>query len=159
MTRIPSLGSNGEGWVALQLVLLAAVALSGLFDTPRPEGELAQLLGLLGLAMMAGGALLLGRALVDLGRNLTPTPRPRSDARLVVGGIYAVVRHPMYGGLILTALGWAISTSSLRTLFLVVVLFAFFDLKARREEVWLNERYPGYAEYMARTRRFIPYVY
>jgi len=40
-----------------------------------------------------------------------------------------------------------------------LVALGFFDLKSRREERWLEERYPGYAAYRARTRRLIPGLY
>jgi protein-S-isoprenylcysteine O-methyltransferase Ste14 len=39
------------------------------------------------------------------------------------------------------------------------VLLAFFDLKSRREEVWLRERYADYASYSSRVRKLIPFVY
>jgi protein-S-isoprenylcysteine O-methyltransferase Ste14 len=39
-----------------------------------------------------------------------------------------------------------------------VLLFGFFELKSRREEVWLVERYPGYVAYRERTRRLIPWI-
>jgi protein-S-isoprenylcysteine O-methyltransferase Ste14 len=35
----------------------------------------------------------------------------------------------------------------------------FFSLKSRREEIWLAERYSGYAEYRTRTRRPMPWIY
>ncbi len=85
-------------------------------------------------------------------------PHPRDDARLVDSGVYALVRHPIYGGLILTAFGWALVLASPLTLLLAVVLAVFFGLKSRREEAWLTERYERYAEYMARTKRFVPYL-
>ena len=103
--------------------------------------------------------MLLGRGLLDLGRNLTPVPHPRDDAQLVVSGVYAIARHPMYGGLILTAFGWALVAASPLTLALAVVLLLFFGLKSRREEVWLRERYEGYPAYAARTKRFVPWLY
>ncbi len=158
MISLPSLGPRGEGWVVVQFLLLGMIVLSGLLE-PRAEGESAQLLGFVGLVCMPVGAAVLVRGLLDLGRNLTPVPRPRPDARLVVGGIYRLVRHPMYLGLLLTAAGWALATASPRTLALAVVLAIFFDLKARREEAWLRERYPTYDTYVARTRRLIPWLY
>jgi protein-S-isoprenylcysteine O-methyltransferase Ste14 len=42
---------------------------------------------------------------------------------------------------------------------LSVVLAIVLDLKARREEEWLRERFPDYAAYAARTKRFIPGIY
>jgi protein-S-isoprenylcysteine O-methyltransferase Ste14 len=108
---------------------------------------------------MGVGALLVGRGLLDLGPNLTPVPAPRDDARLVESGSYASVRHPIYGGLIATAVGWALVMASPLALLLAFVLAGFFELKSRREEAWLRERYGGYPAYMERTRRFFPGIY
>jgi protein-S-isoprenylcysteine O-methyltransferase Ste14 len=35
----------------------------------------------------------------------------------------------------------------------------FLDLKSRREEVWLRDRFPGYSEYAHRVRRLVPGLY
>jgi protein-S-isoprenylcysteine O-methyltransferase Ste14 len=44
------------------------------------------------------------------------------------------------------------------TLAVAVVLLGFFELKSRREETWLEERFPDYPAYRARTRRLIPWI-
>jgi protein-S-isoprenylcysteine O-methyltransferase Ste14 len=49
--------------------------------------------------------------------------------------------------------------ASLLALGLALALAVLLDLKARREEVWLREKYPGYAEYAGHTKRFVPGVY
>jgi protein-S-isoprenylcysteine O-methyltransferase Ste14 len=159
VTNLPDLGPRGEGWVVLQFSLLALVALSGLLGGAAWNGALASVTALVGLALMVAGAALLGRGLLDLGRNLTPVPRPRDDAELVQTGIYSLVRHPMYGALVVTAIGWGLVAASPLTLLLSGALAVFFDFKARREEAWLRERYPGYVAYMAGTRRLIPWLY
>ena len=141
----------------IQFLLLPAVALAGLVD-PYAATTPSSLAWLGGLVLMAGGALLLGRGLLDLGRNLTPVPHPRDDAQLVVAGVYAHARHPIYGGLMVTAFGWGLASVSPLTLALAVVLALFFGLKSRREEAWLVERYEGYPAYMERTKRFVPYL-
>jgi protein-S-isoprenylcysteine O-methyltransferase Ste14 len=107
---------------------------------------------------MLGGALLAARGLLDLGRNLTPVPRPRDDAQLVETGIYALVRHPIYGGIIVAAVGWGALSASPAALLLAGLLAVFFDLKSRREEAWLAAHYTGYLTYVSRTRRFIPWL-
>ncbi len=66
--------------------------------------------------------------------------------------------HPIYGGLILAALGWAIVQASFVAVGLAAALALFFRLKSTREERWLEGRYPGYPAYRARTRRFIPWI-
>lgn len=145
--------------MALQFALLAAVALAGLLTGGAWDGTLAAISGLIGLALMIAGAALSGRGLMDLGQNLTPLPYPREDARLVESGVYAWVRHPMYSGLAGTAVGWGLVSASPLALILAGAVVVFFDLKARREEAWLVQRYPDYRGYMARSRRLIPWVY
>jgi len=86
-------------------------------------------------------------------------PRPSRDAVLVDRGAYRRVRHPIYAGLVLLALGWSLARGSAVGLGLVVVLAVFLDLKARREEALLTAAFPGYGQYRDRTRRFIPGLY
>jgi protein-S-isoprenylcysteine O-methyltransferase Ste14 len=155
---MPALGPRGEGWVLAQGVFLVLVAAAGWSLGPDWSGPLRVGGLLLGIALLVSGALLTVRGVVDLGRALTPLPRPRDDAELVETGAYALVRHPIYGGLILMAFGWAIVRASVLAVILAGVLTAFFHLKSRREERWLEARYPGYAAYQARTGRFIPWV-
>ena len=156
MSRLPSLGPRGEGWVVAQLVLLTLVAFSGVLSGSLFGGGIGSLAG---LGLMMAGAALLGRGLMDLGYNLTPLPYPRDDSELVETGVYALTRHPLYGGLVLTSFGWGLVTASLLTLALALVVAVFFDLKSRREEIWLRQRYPDYEAYAARTRRLVPWVY
>ena len=156
MSGLPSLGSHGEGWFGLQVVLLAAIFLGG-FVGPAWAGPLLVVTIVAGAVLMGAGALESVLGVRELGRNLTPFPRPRGDAVLVEHGIYRHVRHPIYGGLILGSLGWALAMASLLALAGACVLAAFFTLKARREEAWLRERFPDYGDYAARTRLFLPH--
>ncbi|MGH2488953.1 MAG: methyltransferase family protein, partial [Candidatus Limnocylindria bacterium] len=81
------------------------------------------------------------------------------EATLIRDGLYARIRHPIYAGVICMGLGWAAATRSLPVLIAAVVLAGLLDLKARREEIWLAERYPEYPGYRARTHRFFPGLY
>jgi protein-S-isoprenylcysteine O-methyltransferase Ste14 len=159
LSRLPSLGPRGEGWVAGQLVLLWAIVVAALVGgVPVDAGMLlvARLSGavlvLLGLAIVATGWRQLGVAFSIL-------PRPRDMGSLIEAGLYARVRHPIYTGVIVTAAGGSLYGVSPIAGLVTLALFGWFDLKARREEAWLSERYPTYAEYIARTRRFIPGIY
>ena len=158
MTRLATLGPRGEGWVVIQVVLLAAVVATGLWLGPDWSGPLRYLTIFAGFMALAGGAILVVRGIFDLRGALTPLPRPRDDSRLVETGVYALARHPIYGGLVLGSFGWAITQASLDALLVTAVLLAFFVLKSSREEAWLMERFPGYAAYRTRTRRFIPWI-
>ncbi|MEI7745742.1 MAG: isoprenylcysteine carboxylmethyltransferase family protein [Chloroflexota bacterium] len=159
MTRLPSLGPRGEGWVLIQFVLLGIVAVvpffaGGAWDA-TPRAVTTAIGGVLGL----GGAVLAARGVVDLRDALTPLPHPRDGASLVDTGSYGLVRHPIYGGLVIGCAGWSLVTASPLTLILTVVLLVFFRLKSGREEAWLRERHAGYEVYAARTRRMLPFIY
>jgi len=152
---VPRLGARGEGWVALQLVLLAATAACALLGPawPRP---LRPLLGPLGLVLLGGGVLLALLAASALGRSLTPLPRPSAQGALCRRGVYRSARHPIYGGLLLIAFGWSLAQTPL-ALLPSGALAAVLVLKSHAEEAWLLERYPEYALYRADTpARFVP---
>jgi Putative protein-S-isoprenylcysteine methyltransferase len=157
MTRLPSLGPRGEGWVAIQGLLLAIVAAAGLLS-PSWAGTIRVATSIVGAVLIAGGGALAFRGLRDLRDALTPLPYPRTDAELVETGVYALVRHPIYGGLVLAAVGWGLLTASPVALVAGAILLGFFELKSRREEAWLEGRFAGYAAYRERTRRLIPWI-
>ena len=142
-----------------QVALLVSVLLTGMLAGGAWDGPVALVAGAAGLALIVAGGAFAGRGLVDLGSPLTPLPRPREDSQLVVTGAYAWVRHPIYGGLTLAAIGWGLLAASPLALLLALGLGVFLDLKARREEAWLSERYAAYAGYMQGTRRLIPWVW
>jgi len=76
-----------------------------------------------------------------------------------VDGAYRLVRHPIYGGLILVALGWSLNSSPL-ALVLTVTLALVLEAKSRLEESMLALRFPEYGAYRHRVRwRFVPGVH
>lgn len=159
--RLPDLGPRGEGWVLGQFVLLGLIAVLTLPRVPDlPPRDAWSWLALMagGMALTIAGWTFI-RAFGDLGRNLTPLPRPRDDAVLVESGIYANIRHPIYAGVILAGLGWSTLTRSLPAVVVAALLAILLDAKSRREEAWLNERYERYEAYRRRTKRFLPGVY
>ena len=158
-SRLPELGARGEGWVAAQFALLAAIALSALVGLGW-TGSLRIVAITAGVALMAAGGLLIVLGGVQLGSSLTPFPTPRPGGEMSVAGVYALARHPMYGGGIVLALGWSVLFASVVGLVLTAVLAVFFELKARREEAWLVDHYPEYEAYRRRTpRRLLPWLY
>ena len=154
--------SHGEYLVLLQGVLLAAFAILPVYQLPGFKIQSTQLIYLTWfLASMLGlGALILIiKGLIDLGKNLTPLPYPIANGELVQTGIYSIVRHPLYSGLIFAALGWTLWQMSISHLIATAILLIFFDIKANREETWLTEKYPDYSEYRQRVKKLIPGIY
>jgi len=149
------MGRRGEGWFLLQMILFGVILVA-----PRiiPVTFPSWLQGL-GVLLLAAGGVFGTWGMVALGRNLTPFPKPIEGGELVTSGPYARVRHPIYTGLILGTLGWALFRANLTGVALAVALFIFFDLKSRQEERWLVEAYAGYTEYQRRVRKLIPWIY
>lgn len=88
--------------------------------------------------------------------NITPVPKPGGS--MISHGPYRWIRHPMYTSVLLFAL--ACSTIIEKTLgwTAFVALVAVLSIKARMEEGYMLKTHNGYKEYMARTRRFIPWT-
>src|SRR5690349_637761 len=160
--RIPALGPRGEGWVALQGVCFALIVVAvHTAPTPTDDESTAGVRMFVGSVLGILAAVFLGSGIAQLwwARAFTYVPRPREDGHLVKNGAYRLVRHPIYSGLILGALGIAIGTASAGTLIATGLLAIVLDLKRRREEIWLADRFPGYADYRAHTKALIPFLY
>lgn len=152
-----------DPWVWGQLILLLAIAFAapllprsvslGPLDPllnridPEPVRWVGALVGVAGVAVAVWGVR-------SLGGSLTPGTEPLPSAPLVTSGAYALVRHPIYLGIVLAAAGYTLAWSNW-TLAVVLGLVAlgYFDAKARAEERWLVSRYPDYRSYMLRVRR------
>lgn len=102
------------------------------------------------------GVALMGIGATGLGRGLTATPLPNTHAQLRTGGLYRFVRHPIYSGLLLTMASLTAASGSGLRLLTLGALFVLLSVKARWEEKRLSQRFEGYAEYAARTPRFLP---
>ena len=158
-SRIPALGPRGEGWFLLQLALIVAVVVSAMTLTLPVDDGTGRAAMLVGFIVLVGGLGVFGLGIATLGSSLSPLPKPLESAQLIERGIYRFIRHPIYTGLVLAAAGGSIyAVSPLAGLF-TVALAVVLDLKARREEIWLAQRYPGYADYARRTRKFVPGIY
>lgn len=159
-SRLPALGPRGEGWVAAQVVLFAIIGISGFRAFGEAEGNAwgpwATLLGLVALVV---GGLTAVWGVWGLRAGLSPFPRPLAGAPLVDTGAFRLVRHPIYSGLVLGAIGWGLVTGSIIAIGAAGLLFLLFAGKSRREEIWLSEVHPEYAAYQQRTKRLIPWVY
>jgi protein-S-isoprenylcysteine O-methyltransferase Ste14 len=151
--------TRGEWYVLAQGVLMLLVLLAPTLDGRPPLTGAMTLTTVIGSALCAAGLALAALGAFSLGRNVTPFPRPKDDAHLVETGVFSIVRHPIYSGLTLLALGYSLLCASWAGLAATAALFVLLDLKARREERWLNEKFDGYGRYQARVKRLIPFVY
>lgn len=161
MKNSHSFGSRGEWYVVMQVVLFTLVGMGprAAPGIPLWPASVATVGRGIGILLVVAGGLLAMTALLNLGRNLTPLPYPKNGSALVQAGAYGLVRHPIYSGLILAALGWAFYQRSTLVLIYALVLLLFFDIKSRQEERWLRNKFPGYVAYQQRVRKLIPFLY
>ena len=86
-------------------------------------------------------------AIKDLGRNLSPFPRPLKNSNLVTKGIYGFTRHPMYYSLIFISFGVFITKLSIYYLFLSISLVLIIKFKIDLEEQYLKNKFKNYLLY------------
>lgn len=110
----------------------------------------------LGLALVALGVGIALAAGAGLGRTLTPSPIPKADGQLVTSGVFGLVRHPIYSGLLVLGLGLVVIGASVLHLIAWVALLSVLMAKSRFEERMLADQYPDYAAYAARVGRLVP---
>jgi len=155
--HVPRLGPRGEGWVVLQSLVFAAIVACGVLGPDWPDRAQSPLREA-GVVLELCGLVLGVLGIRALGSSFSPLPLPRENAGLRRSGIYKQVRHPIYGAVIVFGVGWSLQRSPI-ALVPTALLAVVFELKSRREEQWLTERYPEYADYRAATRRrFIPWI-
>jgi protein-S-isoprenylcysteine O-methyltransferase Ste14 len=78
----------------------------------------------------------------------------------VTSGVYGVIRHPSYLGLLVNALGWALAFRSGVGVLLTALLVPPLLARIRAEEKLLHDQFDGeYEAYCRRTWRLIPGLY
>lgn len=151
--------ARGGWWVAVQFPLLLLAYLIPGWTAHEIGRDLYNFQHFGSLVLIAIGAVLTFSGVVALGRWLTPFPQPLPKSQLRTGGAYALVRHPLYTGILIMTIGWSLYNNSLVGLLFDAMLFVFFDRKAAREEIWLTEKFSGYTAYSNRVKKLIPWIY
>ena len=111
---------------------------------------------ILGTVVIAIGLVLLFAGFRGLGKSLTANPVPNQDGVLVTTGVYGIIRHPIYLGLLIITFGLVISSGVWGQIVVWLALAVLLVYKMRWEEVLLTAKYKGYAEYMAKVPAIIP---
>ena len=113
----------------------------------------------LGAAITIAGLLFAVWARMHLGRNWSRAVTIKQDHELITNGPYALVRHPIYTGILTGLLGTAIAISEVRGFIVVVLFFLAFWMKLRMEEQWMRSQFgEAYDIYAHRTAALVPYL-
>ena len=121
------------------------------------DGETIRWLGI--VLYVVGGALRLWPVFV-LGHRFSGLVAIQPEHKLVTEGIYGVIRHPSYLGLLVNSLGWGLAFRSGVGVLLTVILLPPLIARIRAEEALLRAHFGvEYEAYRGRTSRLIPGVY
>ena len=101
----------------------------------------------LGILIIIIALIIMLVSIKDLGRNLSPFPRPINNSNLVTTGIYRLTRHPMYYSLIFISIGFFIIKSTIYYLFLTISLALIIKFKIALEEKYLMNKFKNYLLY------------
>ena len=121
--------------------------------------EHTDLVGTIGLSISLTGAIIACTSRYTLGKNWSLSVQEKEDHRLVQNGIYKLVRHPIYTGLLFLFLGNVIIVGDYRGIIAILIVFISFWFKLKKEEKLLSETFGlRYIEYKKRTKALIPYL-
>lgn len=110
----------------------------------------------IGLTFVCFGFLIGSAAIWQLRHSISPFPSPKATANLIDGGVFKWIRHPIYTGILFATSGYALYSGSIWKGLLSMALLMLFQFKSRYEEQLLKNKFDQYADYMAKTGRFLP---
>jgi protein-S-isoprenylcysteine O-methyltransferase len=116
-------------------------------------------IGWAGFCLTGAGCALAVWARVLLGSNWSATITVKQSHEFIRSGPYAIVRHPIYAGLLLGILGTALAVGEVRGLVALTLAFAAWFRKARAEEEFLVDQFgDAYIDYGHKVKQLIPFV-
>ncbi len=140
---------KGRVLVSVQFACLALLIV-------LPGGDHTGLRDGIAAACLAASALVLVSAFITMRRGLTVFPEPKDGAPFVMHGIYRVVRHPMYLGVLLFAASELVAQWTLAHALVCIVLAVDLRVKMRYEDGLLAARWPDAAAYQQRVGALLP---
>ena len=152
-------GSRTLLWFVIGIVIAAGTASQSVsaasIRIPEPW-----LLGV-SLLLLVGGLVIRWTAILTLGRFFSTSVAIQQDHRLVRTGLFRLVRHPSYSGLLLLFLGMGLSFGNWLSFAVIVVPFlAALLYRIQVEESSLIEALgQDYLEYCKETKRLLPGIF
>jgi protein-S-isoprenylcysteine O-methyltransferase Ste14 len=150
----------------VELVFCARDRLSGFWETVWGLVKQPETLSsfpvhiLLGLALFFAGLAVMLVGQITLWRNYSGTVVIRENHELITHGVYRFTRNPIYLGGLLAVIALPIFAASLYGFLTSLVLIPIILNRIRLEERLLSEEFgDAYREYLATTKKLIPFVY
>jgi len=146
---------KGAIFVVLQLLLFGFF----LVDIDQLNYQSSQWLIKVGQILFNIGIIVIILSFIQLNKHLSPFPMPKSGSKLIKIGLYSLIRHPIYTGILVTFFGGGLRKESFYKIGITILLFCLFFVKSTYEERLLLKTHQDYAEYMKNTYRFFPWLF
>jgi protein-S-isoprenylcysteine O-methyltransferase Ste14 len=141
---------------AIALLMVPHIPAPWLYRQLLPQG---QGMFFLGAILTIVGLLFAVWARAYLGTNWSRSVTIKQDHELIVGGPYALVRHPIYTGILTGFLGSAIALGQVRGFIALALVALALWAKLRMEEKWIREQFgASYETYSRRVAALVPFV-
>jgi protein-S-isoprenylcysteine O-methyltransferase Ste14 len=153
---------RGNRWIFVPLAVIGVLsaylpAYTDRLDVWTIDGDATRWLG---LALYTVGGVLRIWPVFVLGRRFSGLVAIQPGHTLVTSGIYGIIRHPSYLGLLVGALGWGLAFRSVIGVLLMVLTVPVILARIRAEEALLHTQFGAeYDAFRARTSRLIPGIY
>ncbi len=146
-----------------RVLTLAAIVMTLMSYWPVTWGVLWTAPEMLGWAMfliVVLGLAFTWTARLHLGPLWSSTSAPTEEHRIIDTGPYAIVRHPVYAGLLLAVAATAIERGRIEAVAGAIVLIAAVSLRAKLEERFLRRDlgHAAYEAYRSRVPMLIPFA-
>lgn len=151
--------TKGRILAAIQFVLLIIIIAHAIIESTRHNYSYSPVIYLLSIIFLVVGLISVILTLIEFKQMMTPNPVPLDNAQLRTGGIYSIIRHPMYFSVILLLTGGILYLRAYFTLVLDVAAVIFLIYKIGFEEKMLLEKFPSYKDYQSKTKRLFPFIY
>jgi protein-S-isoprenylcysteine O-methyltransferase Ste14 len=151
-------GSLGIVWITVAIAIISGVFCSINFNFPI--GRML-IIPYTGLILIIIGMIFRFIAVWSLGRLFTVDVTIRENHAIKKDGLYKIIRHPSYSGMLLSFIGFGISLNNWISIFIITILVTIGLLyRIKIEEKLLIDQFGSeYKEYMKSTYRLIPFIY
>ena len=161
--KVRSVKKKGDkGSMLIMWICISAGITAGFFFANRMKwNSINYLIWVIGLLTYFIGLFIRWSSIIQLKDAFTVDVAINQQHELKTDGIYRFVRHPSYLGLILIIAGLSLGMNSIYS-FLGVVVPIFLAVNYRitvEEKMLMSEFGEKYAEFKARTKKIIPFIY
>jgi protein-S-isoprenylcysteine O-methyltransferase Ste14 len=143
------------------IVIPISISLGFRFANYQSWERIQVIIAIIGIVVFLLGEIIRWLSITQLAEAFTVNVTITKNHQLKTTGLYSIVRHPSYFGLLLVVLGLSIAMNSLYSIFLVCIpIFLVLAYRIKIEEIALIDEFKlTYKEYTKNTKRILPYIY